>query len=120
MEPHDKNPFSHEQEIKWVATEEGRDLADLLSATLVVLGYDVAVSHDNATYMFPAKPDQQLGTTLRCPPAATTRLALTIESAFLRAQLRCDRVIFPKSQRAINSNYIQIEIGGYSLSDQWS
>jgi hypothetical protein len=44
--------------VKILCSDKGHDLADQLARALILLDFEVVVNHDNASHLFPARPDQ--------------------------------------------------------------
>jgi hypothetical protein len=113
-----RSEYSREPEpIKFVATTSGRPLAELLAQTLVVLGYDVLVNSNNATYIFWAKDDQKTGITIRFPYGEQLGMAFTLDGGFAQANLASHKEEFPKGAPFIN--IVQVEIGKRIIGSQW-
>jgi hypothetical protein len=117
VQPRAGRPLESEA-VKFLATKDGRPLAELFAQTLIVLGYEVLVNRDDATYIFPAKDDQQTGIMIRFPYGKLLGMAFTVDGALSQANLSSRREEFPKGAPFIN--FVQVEIGNWTMGCQWT
>ncbi len=101
--------------VKFIANDSGRVIADRIARTLVALGYEVVINHDDANYIFPAK-SELLGLTIRYPAGESMKMCFRLGASLNRANLRASQVEFPKSDQF---NFVQVEIGDWKDSCQW-
>lgn len=104
------------ERVKFVANDSGRVLAEQLARVLVALGYEVMVDHDSASYVFAAERTAP-GITIRYPRGNVLQMAFRISGGLSHANLRATQVEFPKSTQF---DFVQVEIGDWSRSFQWS
>jgi hypothetical protein len=100
--------------VKILCSDKGRDLAEQLVRALILLNFEVVVNHDNASHLFPARPDQANGITLRSQPG--NRVMMMVDTGLSGAHLNCTKVEFPKGDEY---NYTQIEIGDPRVDSYW-
>jgi len=91
--------------VKIFCTDKGRDLGDELPRALILLGFEVIVNHDNVSHLFPARPDQPSGITVRSQLSA---VSMMVRSGLTGAHLNFATVDFPSGDEY---KYTQIEIG---------
>jgi hypothetical protein len=101
--------------IQFVATDSGRVIDEPIARTMAALGYEVVANGEDATYIFPAKRELS-GLTIRCP-SMDSGLAFRIGAGLRRANLSGPQLEFPKSDQF---NFVQVEIGDWTLASQWS
>jgi hypothetical protein len=101
--------------VKILRTEKGHEVADQLARALILLDFEVMVNHDNASHLFPARPDQPSGITLRSQ-SGNSVILMMVGAGLSGAHLNCDKVEFPKGDEY---NYTQIEIGDPRTDSYW-